>query len=194
MASTRSGFAIWFVGLPGSGKSTVAKGIRDFLVSEGYDVVLLEMDQRRKVYYPQPEYTAQEREQAYALFVDETCHWVDQGKAVLMDGSAYKLSMRAYARKLIPRFAEVFIHCELEEAMRREGRRPEGKVMADLYAKALKRKKTGRQVEGLGEVIGVDVPFEVDTEAELIVDSTHMTKYEVLGKVLHFVESWLDGE
>ena len=63
-------------------------------------------------------------------------------------------------------------NCDLEEAMRREAGRPEGLVMADLYAKALKRRRTGEQFEGLGEVIGVDVEFEVDPGAEFIIDNT----------------------
>lgn len=192
--SKASGFAIWFVGLPGSGKSTVARGVRDHLKSLKHDVVHLEMDRRRKVYFPHPEYTAQEREQAYALFVDEALALTEQGKGVLMDGSAYKASMRHRARECIGRFAEVFIQCDLKEAMRREGERPEGEVMADLYAKAMRRKETGESVDGLGEVIGVDVPFEIDPGAELILDTTALSEQETMRKVLHFVDRWLAAD
>jgi len=64
-------------------------------------------------------------------------------------------------------------------------------VMAELYRKALERKLSGKQFSGLGEVIGVDVSFEVDHGAECIIDNTHLSVEETLGKALHFLDSWL---
>ena len=55
-----------------------------------------------------------------------------------MDGTAPKLFMREYIRKLVPYFAEIYIRCPLETAMHREANRQDGLVMADLYKKALK--------------------------------------------------------
>ena len=63
--------------------------------------------------------------------------------------------------------------------------------MAGLYEKALQRKKTGRQFDGLGDVIGVDVEFELDPDAEMIIDNTSLSKKETLGKALHFLDTWL---
>ncbi len=99
--------------------------------------------------------------------------------------------MRQYARERIGRFAEVFIHCDLDEAVRRETHCPGGAVMAGLYEKALRRKETGEPVEGLGEVIGVDVEFEKGTDAEFVIDNTHLSREETLGKTLHFLDTWL---
>ena len=189
-----TGWAIWFVGLPGSGKSALARGVRAHLVELGHDPVTMQMDALRKKYVPEPKYTPEERDLAYAAFVDEAADLVRQGRVVLMDGAAYKRSMRTYARQRIPRFAEVHVQCDLEEAMRREAGRPEGLVMADLYAKALKRRRTGEQFEGLGEVIGVDVEFEVDPGAEFIIDNTRLHKAETLRKTLHFLDTWLGSD
>jgi len=185
------GWAIWFVGLPGCGKTTLAKGVHEHLHSQGWDLVSLQMDKRRKVYFPEPMYTIEEREKAYALFVDEAVEYLRQGRNVIMDGSAYKLAMRTYARQQIPRFAEIFIQCDLDEAVRREESRPEGVVLANLYKKALIRQKTGEQFEGLGEVIGIDIDFEVDPDAELIIDNSLYSKEKTLRKTLHFLDSWL---
>ncbi|WP_319543840.1 adenylyl-sulfate kinase [uncultured Pseudodesulfovibrio sp.] len=191
MPENKAGWAIWIVGLPGCGKSTLANGILEHLATRGMSVTLLQMDERRKSYFPHPTYSSEEREKAYALFVDEVAGLVRQGVNVLMDGSAYRRSMRQYARQELPRFAEVFVQCDLSEAARRESSRPNGLVMAGLYAKALQRKKTGQQFEGLGEVIGVDVEFEMDPAAEFIVDNSQLDPRETLGKVLHFVDTWL---
>jgi len=185
------GWAVWFVGLPGCGKTTLASGVHEYLHAKGLDVVALQMDVRRKVYFSDPQYTARERAKAYAMFVDEAVGFVRQGKGVLMDGSACEVSMRTYARERISRFAEVFVHCGIEEAIQRESNRPNGAVVAGLYRKALKRQQTGEQFEGLGEVVGVDVEFGIDPDAELIIDNTHLSKEETLRKVLHFLDSWL---
>ena len=185
------GWTLWVVGLPGSGKSTLARGLYEALKRRCPDTILLQMDERRKAYIPKPQYTGEEREAAYRMFAEEAAGLVSEGRNVIMDGSAHRVSMRRYARSLVPRFAEIFVECALETAMAREAARPAGKVMADLYRKALIRKETGRDFDKLGEVVGVDVPFERDPLAEFAVDNTELTKEETLGNTLHFVDSWL---
>ncbi|BDQ32823.1 adenylyl-sulfate kinase [Pseudodesulfovibrio portus] len=191
MDGSRQPWAVWVVGLPGSGKSTLAQGIHARLAGQGTEAALLEMDARRKSYFPNPAYTPEERESAYRMFVDEAAELVAQGNNVIMDGSAYKVSMRRYARHRIERFAEIFIKCDLPEAVRRESARPGGKVMAGLYEKALRRKETGEPVRGLGDVIGVDVTFEIDEDAEFVIDNTRLSREEALGKIMHFLDTWL---
>lgn len=164
------GKALWFTGLPGSGKSTVARKTLELLEAKGIKALHLQMDERRKAYFPNPTYTKEERAQAYTLFAEEARDLAAQGNIVLMDGTAYKKSMRDYARQIIPDFSEVYLRCSLDTAMNRERNRPEGLVMADLYEKALERKRTGKEFEGLGPVIGVDVEFEEDPLAELVLD------------------------
>lgn len=185
------GFAVWVVGLPGSGKSNLARSVTAALAEWGFDPVHLQMDERRKVYFPEPKYTSEEREAAYKLFAEEAAALVQEGRAVVMDGSAYKAAFRDYARSLIPRFCEIHVQCSLEAAMAREGKRPEGLVMAGLYAKALERQRTGHQFPGLGEVIGVDVPFEQSPQAECVINNEHIPKQETRERALAFLRVWL---
>lgn len=184
------GWAVWVVGLPGSGKSALARGLARALAEEGRDVVHLQMDARRKAYFPEPEYTAEEREEAYRLFAEEAAALAEAGRGVVMDGAAYKAAFRRYARSLIPRFAEVRVRCELATAMAREAKRPEGLVMAGLYEKALDRKATGREYPGLGEVIGVDVPFEEDPETEFTITNDDIPKDETRRRTLQWLHAW----
>jgi adenylylsulfate kinase len=148
------------------------------------------MDKQRRVYFPKPRYTAKERTKAYELFAEDAASTAASGLNVIMDGSAPKLAMREYARSLVPYFAEVYIQCSLEVAMRRESQRQGGQVMADLYQKALDRQQTGRAVEGLGQVIGVDVPFEDNPLAECRVDNDLLSLQEAKEEVLRFLEPW----
>ena len=188
---TTPGWVVWFVGLPGAGKSTYARAVFEALQRERVDVRYLSMDERRKTYIPVPEYTETERTNAYRSFVEEAAQIAYHGKNVIMDGTAHRLSMREQMRRLIPRFAEIFVRCSLETAMQRERDRPEGTVMADLYEKALKRKKTSIQIEGLGEVIGVDTEFEENPSAECIIDSDLESINQGRDKVLAFLDRWL---
>ena len=137
--------ALWFTGLPGSGKSALAQAVAQYLRLAGIDVAALELDARRQAYFPKPTYSEAERDAAYRRFADEAAHLYRQGTGlVIMDASAPRLAMRAYARSLMPHFAEVYVRCSLAVAMARESARPQGKVMAGLYAKAMMRKATGR--------------------------------------------------
>ncbi|TVR01266.1 MAG: adenylyl-sulfate kinase [Desulfovibrionales bacterium] len=190
-APGRRGWAVWFTGLPGSGKSTLARAVGRCLEERGMPIIYLEMDARRKFYFPNPTYTPEERAQAYERFIQEAADLVSHGHGVLMDGTAHRLAVRSAAREQIQRFAEVFIRCPLDLAMAREQERPEGLVMAGLYAKALDRRRTGRQYPGLGPVIGVDVPFEEDAHAECVVDVAVLTPDQARDQVLQFLESWL---
>jgi adenylylsulfate kinase-like enzyme len=178
------GFVIWFVGLPGSGKSSVARAVCRALEAQGMEMVSLQMDERRKRYFPRPGYSAEERAQAYRMFAEEGAALAREGKGVVLDGTAHERAMRDYARSLVGRFAEVYVRCPLATAMEREASRPEGLVMAGLYRKALERQATGRQIEGLGQVIGVDVPFEEDPAAECVVDNVGVQIDAVRDQVL----------
>jgi adenylylsulfate kinase len=184
------GWVIWFVGLPGSGKSTYARAVWAALKAKGMDVEYLGMDERRKAYVAEPAYTEEERAAAYRLFAGEAARLAGEGRKVIMDGTAHRRAMRQHMRRLVPRFAEVYVRCSLKTAILREKGRPEGLVMAGLYEKALDRRKTGAQFPGLGEVIGVDIDFEEDPAAECVIDSERETIEQGRDRVLAFLERW----
>ncbi|MCA1943877.1 MAG: adenylyl-sulfate kinase [Desulfovibrio sp.] len=184
---------LWIAGLPGSGKSTIARLVRDALVLQGLDAVHLAMDDRRKAYIPTPKYTAEEREQAYALLVEEALALQRQGKVVLLDATAHRRAWRDAARAQAPRFLEVIIQVPPAVAMAREAARPEGLVQAQLYRRALERRRTGREDPGLGEVPGVDVPFEMPTPGTpgvLVLDSAVLSPQEAAGRILETLAGW----
>ena len=187
---TAPGWVIWFVGLPGSGKSTYARAVWAALKAKGIDVEYLGMDERRRDYVARPAYTEEERAAAYRLFAGQAARLAGEGRNVVMDGTAHRRAMRQHLRGLVPRFAEVYVRCSLETAMRREKGRPEGLVMAGLYEKALERKRTGARYAGLGEVIGVDIEFEEDDAAECVIDSERESVEQGRDRVLAYLARW----
>lgn len=201
------GWVLWFTGLPGSGKSTIARAVHTELLGQGRDVALLVMDERRRSYFPKPAYTAEERKVAYSLIAREAAELAAQGQGVILDATGHRLAVRQEARALIPRFAEVYVNCPLAEAMRREAVRSSQLstgmsmggghhrgygVTPGMYQKALLRRRTGEPVPGLGEVVGVDVPFEEDPQAECVLDALKPVP-ENAAQVLTFLDGWLPG-
>ncbi len=160
-------WAVWITGLPGSGKSTItrelAKNIRN--------VQVLAMDEMRPKFVARPTYTEKEREYAYQAFIAEGLKRIKRGVNLIFDATAHRRAWRDAARSQIENFMEVYIKCDLETCIRRESHRQGGLWMSHLYKKALDRKKTNRRYEGLGEVVGVDVPYEENEAAEMVIDS-----------------------
>jgi adenylylsulfate kinase len=64
--------------------------------------------------------------------------------------------------------------------------------MPGMYQKALMRKRTGQPVPGLGQVVGVDVPYEENPEAECVLDALRPVE-ENARAVLEFLDAWLPG-
>ena len=58
-------FAVWFTGLPGSGKTVIASRSAAILKNEGIEVKILQLDEIRKVLTPEPKYTDDERNIVY---------------------------------------------------------------------------------------------------------------------------------
>ncbi len=173
-------FAIWITGLPGSGKSTIAKKLMKDLKNTDY----LRLDEIRKKYIKDPKFTDEEREKIYAKFVDEGVSSIIKGKNVLFDATGHKLAWRQDARKKIENFIEVRVDCSLQGCINRETARTGGLVTANLYNKSLERKKTGKLFEGVGQVVGVDVPYEENKNAEIVIDSEKLGPKEAAGKIL----------
>ena len=177
-------FAVWVTGLPGSGKSTIAKELIKKLKNTEY----LRLDEMRKYFIKEPKFTDEERELVYSKFIDEGASRIAEGKNVVFDATAHKLKWRSEARSKIKNFIEVNIKCPLAVCIERESKRSEGLVLADLYRKALERKRTGKQFEGLGQVVGVDVPFEENENVEIKIDSEKIGSKEAASVIFEEIK------
>lgn len=142
------------------------------LADDGIISERIELDAVRREYIQDPKYTDVERDSVYEKLVDLAAGYVQNGANVIIDATAHKRLYREMARKRIERFIEVFISCPLSICIERETERKEGLVMAQMYRQALVRKEKGVKPEGLGEVIGVDVLYEENPDAEITVDNS----------------------
>jgi adenylylsulfate kinase len=155
-------WAIWITGLSGSGKSALARATAGELRAGGDAVVVLELDEIRKVITPAPTYSDIERDVVYRALVYMAGALVSSGTPVILDATAHRRDWRDLARRQIPRFAEVQLVCPLELCREREGQRTTGHAPRGIYARA---GTPGALVPG------VDVPYEPARAPELTIDT-----------------------
>jgi len=156
-------WAIWITGLPGSGKSTVARAAAARLAEAGEPVALLELDRMRAVVTPHPTYSDSEREIVYRSLVFAAAALTEAGVPVVIDATGHRRAWRELARASIARFAEVQLDCPLDVARAREAARDTGAAPRAIYAGAAAPGAT---------VPGVNVPYERALTPELTIDAS----------------------
>ncbi len=157
-------WAVWITGLPGSGKTTIAREVAHRLGDQKLKV--LQLDEIRAVVTPRPRYTEDERDIVYSFLAYTAKVLTECGINVIIDATANRARYRQFARTLIPRFAEVYVSCSLETCMRREARRRAEFAPKDIYVKAKKQGAT---------VPGVNVDYEATEHPEVTIDSERIT-------------------
>ena len=182
-------FAVWITGLPGSGKSTIAKELINLFKKNNIKFKCLRLDKIRKKIIKKPNYTETEWYCVYKKFVDIALNYIKKNFNVIFDATANKIKYRAYARKKIKNFIEVYVKCPIDICIKRESKRKQGLVTARLYKKALERKKTGKEFKNLGQVIGIDVPYEENKNAEIIINSEKTKPRKAASVIFYYLKN-----
>ncbi len=157
----RTAWVVWITGLPGSGKSSVARALKEQVP----DAEILSMDELRKRVTPDPEYSDNERELVYRCLVYAAKRLSTLGHNIIIDATANKKSWRDLARSEFTLFFEVYLKCPLEKCIHREHTRTERHAApAGIYDKG----KKGWPVPG------TNVPYEEPERPELRINTeTH---------------------
>ncbi len=176
----RKGLVVWFTGLPGSGKTTVARRVADMLRARGYDVEVLDGDWVRKTISFDAGFTREERRKHLLRVAWIARLLARHGVLVLCSFVSPYRDVRAEIRKIVEEevpFIEVYVKCSLEECMRRD---PKG-----LYKKALRGE--------IKHMTGLDDPYEEPLNPDVVIDTEHWSVEECASKVLDRVLGVLRG-
>ncbi len=177
-------WAVWITGLPGSGKSTIAKKVKEIYSGE---VKILRLDEirdeiRKEIDNPPEKYTDKERELVYSKLAENAKEEYEKGMNVIIDATAHKRKWRESARKKIDNFKVVYLKCPLETAMKRESKRNDNLVVQDLYKKALSEDK---KIKGLP---GVDIKYEEPINPELIIKSDKIPAEKAAKRIIELIK------
>ncbi len=154
----KKGRVVWITGLPGSGKSAIAMALK----KKRPKMAVLQMDELRKLATPDPYYSEAEREMLYRALVYMAKTLSGLGHDAAIDATGNLRRWRELARREIGRFAEVYLKCPLEVAMRREKKRLKRRgAPAGIYARA----KEGWPVPG------ISAPYEEPQNPELVIET-----------------------
>ena len=162
---------IWFTGLSGSGKSTIADSVEAELRRRGFKVERLDGDILRNI-FPLTGFTREERD-THVRRVGFLASKLEQHGVFVVASfvSPYRDS-RAFVRGLCSSFIEVHVATPLEECERRD--------VKGLYAKARR-----------GEIrnfTGIDDPYEEPTSPELTIDTRTTTVDAAANQVMQLLQ------
>lgn len=166
------GFVLWFTGLPGSGKTTLAEKLKSILVSNGHRVEILDGDEIRKGLSKDLGFSKEDREKhnERVMFVAKLLS--RNGVVTLVPLISPFREVRKKARGEIDNFIELYVDCSLDTAIKRD---PKG-----LYKKALAGEITN--------LTGIQDPYEKPLHAELTVDTDNQTVDESAAEVLDYLQ------
>ena len=163
------GAVLWFTGLSGSGKSTVAKYVEQLLFEFGGRTMFLDGDNMRHGLNGDLGFSDADRKENIRRIAEVARLGFEHGNLVLCSFISPFQADRDFARSLLPegRFFEVFVKCDLEVCKRRD---PKG-----LYARALRGE--------IKEFTGISSPYEEPITPELVVE-TDLQSTEDIAKTI----------
>lgn len=170
------GFVLWLTGLPGSGKTTVAKKVQQYLKNRGYRVELLDGDEVRKYLSPEAGFTPEDRERHLKRVAHVAKLLARNGVIVLASFVSPYIRVRNEIRKIIEDekipFLEIYVKCSLQECIKRD---PKG-----LYKKALRGE--------IKHMTGIDDPYEPPEKPEVVVDTEKFRAENNANKIINYLE------
>jgi bifunctional enzyme CysN/CysC len=169
---------VWFTGLSGAGKSTIANLVEKRLVAEGRHTYLLDGDNVRHGLNKDLGFTEEDRVENIRRVAEVAKLMVDAGLIVLVSFISPFRAERQMARELMGEgeFVEVFVDTPLSEAERRD--------VKGLYRKA----RAGE----LKNFTGIDSPYEAPETPEIRIDTTALTPEQAAEEIFGWLEVGFD--
>jgi len=174
------GVVVWLTGLPGSGKTTIARALGERLSSEGYRVELIDGDWARQTVSEGAGFTPEERRRHLRRIAWIARLLARNGVVVLASFVSPYRSAREMIRNIVEEeapFLEVYVKASLDTVIKRD---PKG-----LYKRALAGE--------IKHMTGIDDPYEPPEEPWLVLDTDKETVDESVEKLYTSLKPLLEG-
>ena len=171
---------LWFTGLSGSGKSTIANALELKLHKDGYKTYTLDGDNIRKGINSDLNFSPEGRKENIRRIAEIAHLMIDAGVIVLAAFvSPYKKDRENIARIVgNDNFVEIFVNTSLEECEKRD--------VKGLYKKA----RAGE----IKDFTGVNAPYEAPENPDVEVVTDNLSIEESVSKIIGSINKKLNNE
>lgn len=169
------GCTVWFTGLSGAGKTTVAFALEEYLVARGIPAYGLDGDNIRTGLNKNLGFAPEDREENIRRVAEVGKLFADSGVVALCSFVSPYIKDREIARQLhkevgLP-FFEIFVDTPLEECERRD-------------VKGLYKKARAGIIKGF---TGIDQPYEKPTSPEVVIETVKYSVEECVEQIVQIL-------
>ncbi|MEO0240524.1 MAG: adenylyl-sulfate kinase [candidate division WOR-3 bacterium] len=166
-------FCLWFTGLPCSGKSTLAKKIKEKLEEIGKKTYILDGDIIRKELNVDLGFSEEDRRENIRRVSVVAKILTECGVVPIVALVSPFRDAREKAREKIEKFVEIYVKAPIEICMQRD--------VKGMYKMAIEGKIKG--------FTGIDDPYEEPLNPEVVCETDKESIEECVEKILNFLEN-----
>ncbi|RKY19352.1 MAG: adenylyl-sulfate kinase [Planctomycetota bacterium] len=167
------GFTLWFTGLSGAGKTTLAKKIEKVMLKRGMNVEMLDGDVVRTNLSKGLGFSKEDRDTNIRRIGFVASLLARNNACCIAACISPYADIRREVRANHENFVEVFTKCSIE-------------VLTDRDVKGLYKKALAGEIKGF---TGVDDPYEEPENAEVMVDTENESIDESCDRIIRYLET-----
>lgn len=169
-----SSLLIWFTGLSGSGKSTIANALEKALFVKGVHTYTLDGDNIRKGLNNNLSFSPEDRTENIRRIAEVANLMIDAGLVVLAAFVSPYIEDRQNIKKIVgeKQFVQVYVNTPVEECEKRD--------VKGLYKKA----RAGE----ITNFTGISAPYEAPVDPDIEIDTTKTNIEEAVSMIMETVE------
>jgi len=171
----QKGTVLWFTGLSGSGKSTIAEALEKELYKKGYLVKVLDGDNVRSGLNSNLGFSLEDRAENIRRIAEVAKLFLESGVIVLCSFVSPTKDIRQQAKEIIGAndFNEIYVNTPLEVCEKRD-------------VKGLYKKARAGEIKGF---TGIDSPFEEPQNPAINLKTTELTVEQSVSQCMAVIEN-----
>ncbi|MBX2908167.1 MAG: adenylyl-sulfate kinase [Chitinophagales bacterium] len=176
--NNHASFVLWFTGLSGSGKSTIANAVEKKFFELGLKTYTLDGDNIRSGINKSLGFSVEDRKENLRRIAEVAKLFVDAGVITIAAFVSPLQSDRNLVKEIVGEndFVEIFVDTSIEECERRD--------VKGLYKKA----RAGE----IKNFTGIDAPFEVPLNPQIYIKTENTNVEEAVKTIVTFVKNKIE--